>query len=102
MVRDEPSRRTALLAAAARLREQLTAAGWDTGNSTSQIIPLVIGSSADALALSAKLLEAGLFVPAIRPPSVPEGAARLRISLTAGHSSAMIDQLIAALADRSR
>ena len=70
---------------------------WDIGNSTSQIIPLLIGSSADALALSARLLAAGLFVPAIRPPSVPEGSARLRISLTAGHTPAMIDELITAL-----
>ena len=49
--------------------------------------------------LSARLRECGLFVPAIRPPTVPEGEACLRVSLTAGHTEEMISALLAALAD---
>jgi 8-amino-7-oxononanoate synthase len=58
---------------------------------------LIVGAPREALALSRRLEEQGLLVPAIRPPSVPEGTARLRISVTAGHTDADVDQLVAAL-----
>lgn len=98
IVRQEPWRRTTLLERAALLRARLAEQGWDIGPSCSQIIPLVVGDSARALGLSQALIERGLFVPAIRPPTVPEGQARLRISLTFAHSESMIDTLLAALA----
>ncbi len=98
VVRDEPQRREALLARGQALREKLRSQGWNTGASASQIVPVIVGDPRRATALSAKLLERGLFVPAIRPPTVPEGEALLRISLTAGHTEEMIAALLNALA----
>lgn len=64
----------------------------------SPIVPVVIGDEADALAASAALAERGLLIPAIRPPTVPDGTARLRIALSAAHDDAMIDRLLDGLA----
>jgi 8-amino-7-oxononanoate synthase len=66
--------------------------------SETAIQPLLIGSDEAALDAATSLRDAGFFVPAIRPPTVPEGTARLRITLSAAHSSAQIRQLCAALA----
>lgn len=98
IVEQEPDRRRRLLGRADELRAALTSQGWDVGESASQIVPVVVGSSRAALDLAATLLEQGLWAPAIRPPSVPQGAARLRISLCHGHTPEMIERLVAALA----
>jgi 8-amino-7-oxononanoate synthase len=99
IVRDEPQRRQALLARANTLREQLTRQGWNLGRSASQIIPLYIGEPQRTVQLAETLRQQGLFVPGIRPPSVPTGESLLRISLSWAHMPAMLDQLCAALAD---
>ncbi len=93
-VRDEPQRRVELLRRAEALRARLVEGGWSTGASASQIIPLVAGEAAQALAWSERLRAAGLLVPAIRPPSVPKGQSLLRVSLTWGHTPAMIERLV--------
>jgi len=72
---------------------------WTLGDSTTAIQALVIGPNDEALAVMEGLRERGLWVPAIRPPTVPEGTARLRIALSAAHSEADVDQLIRALAE---
>ena len=64
----------------------------------SPIIPVVIGDEADALSASAALLAEGLWVPAIRPPTVPRGTSRLRITLSAIHTDEQVDRLVDALA----
>jgi 8-amino-7-oxononanoate synthase len=64
----------------------------------SPIVPVVLGDESSALAAAASLLEQGLFVPAIRPPTVPAGTCRLRVALSAAHSDAMVERLVAALA----
>jgi 8-amino-7-oxononanoate synthase len=94
VVQQEPHRRESLLARAASLRAELAHRGWNTGRSTTQIIPLVIGDPEHAVGLSLRLRDRGLFVPAIRPPTVPEGESCLRISLTAGHTEEMIATLL--------
>jgi 8-amino-7-oxononanoate synthase len=99
IVDHEPQRRGQLLANAQSLRATLAGQGWDIGPSASQIIPLVVGAAERALALSAELAERGLLVPAIRPPTVPEGQSRLRISLTYGHTAVMIAELTGALGE---
>jgi 8-amino-7-oxononanoate synthase len=97
VVQAEPEWRGHLLALAERLREGLRALGYDVGDSRCHIIPVIVGGAREAVALSARLEEHGLLVPAIRPPSVPEGTARLRISLTAGHTEADVTRLLTAL-----
>ena len=99
IVRDQPDRRAKLLAMAGALRDRLGAIGCDTLNSTTQIIPVVIGAPADALACSRRLLDEGFFVPAIRPPTVRPGTSRLRISLSAAHDPADVHRLADALAN---
>ncbi len=97
IVRDEPQRREGLLARAGQLCDALSEQGWNTANSASQIIPVIVGEPQRATELSAGLRDRGLFVPAIRPPTVPEGEARLRISLTGGHTDEMTAALLTAL-----
>ncbi|HEY4761206.1 MAG TPA: 8-amino-7-oxononanoate synthase [Thermoguttaceae bacterium] len=97
IVQNEPERRQELLARAAKLRRQLTDQQWNIGTSASQIIPMVIGQPSRAVALSAALRERGFFVPAIRPPAVPDGESCLRISLTCTHTDEMIAQLLEVL-----
>lgn len=94
LIASEPEPGAQLIAMAADLRQRLQAAGWNTGDSASQIIPIHIGPAADALALSQRLRDAGFWVPAIRPPSVPAGESLLRLSLTVGHTPAMVDALL--------
>jgi len=97
IVQSQPHRRQKLLALAGRLRSRLRDAGVDTGDSDSQIIPIILGSPGKALRLGRKLLEAGFLVPAIRPPTVPRGASRLRVSLSAAHEQADIDRFAEAV-----
>ncbi len=85
IIRDEPARRGDLLAAADGLRGQLQEAGLATGGSVAQIIPVIAGSPAAALDASDKLLREGFLAPAIRPPTVPSGTSRLRISVCTDH-----------------
>ncbi len=63
------------------------------------IVPVVLGDEADALAAADRLLDRGLLVPAIRPPTVPPGTSRLRIALSAAHTDEQVDRLAAALAE---
>ncbi len=79
IVRGEPDRRRTLLARAESLRADLARQGWNTGTSASQIIPIMVGEAARAVGLSRQLLDRGLLVPAIRPPTVPDGEACLRV-----------------------
>ncbi|MCR4413927.1 MAG: 8-amino-7-oxononanoate synthase [Thermoguttaceae bacterium] len=97
IVRREPQRRETLLARAATLRQQLRDQGWNVGSSASQIVPLVVGDVGRAVRLSHALRRRGVFVPAIRPPTVPEGEACLRISLTCAHTDEMVAELVEAL-----
>ena len=100
VIQAEDGRRSHLRALQQRLREGLAAAGlpWQLLPSDTAIQPLVIGRNEDALAVMSKLDAQGVWVPAIRPPTVPEGTARLRISLSAAHTLDQVDQLCRALA----
>ncbi len=89
--------REALLRRAAFLRAKLRGAGLDCGASASQIVPVLIGGEAETLALAAALEQRGFLVAAIRPPTVPNGSSRLRISLSAAHSDGDVAALAEAL-----
>ena len=93
----QPQRRRELLQRAAALRRRLAELGWSVGQSASHIIPIVVGQPQRAVELSRQLRWQGLLAPAIRPPTVPEGEACLRVSLTYGHSEEQIAAPVAAL-----
>lgn len=97
IIADEEWRRERLRALIVQLREALAAAPWTLMTSDTPIQPLLVGGNDEALALSATLAAAGLLVPAIRPPTVPQGTARLRISLSADHEAADVARLVEAL-----
>jgi 8-amino-7-oxononanoate synthase len=101
IVESEPWRRQKVLDLAQRLRRELAAAGWPASDSQSQIVPLLVGRADRAVGLAHRLLEAGIFAPAVRPPAVPVNGSRLRISVTAAHESSDIDALVGALANPS-
>jgi 8-amino-7-oxononanoate synthase len=97
IIQTQPQRRTRLLEMAEDLRRRLHTVGFDTGESSSQIIPILIGSAGEAMRLSRKLLEAGYLVPAIRPPTVPRGGSRLRVSLCSSHNQGDLERFVGAL-----
>jgi len=81
-----------------QVRSLLKRTRWLPVDSSSAVQPLIIGANEPTLAVAAALDAQGLWVPAIRPPTVPPGTSRLRISLSAGHSQDDIDRLAGALA----
>jgi len=89
--------RARLHAVARYARAELVKAGFDIGASSSHIIPIIVGSDAAAVGLAARLLEHGILAPAIRPPTVPVGTARLRVTLNAAHAPSDIKALIEGL-----
>lgn len=102
LLRSEGWRREHLQRLVARLRKGATQIGLALMDSPTPIQPVLIGDSARALRLSALLRERGILVGAIRPPTVPAGSARLRITLSAAHSEAQLERLLQALAESWR
>ena len=98
IIRRDHARRAHLLALIARFKQAAAQLSLPLMASDTAIQPLTIGSSDAALAASEALAQQGLLVGAIRPPTVPEGTARLRITLTAAHTEPQVDQLLDALA----
>ena len=80
-----------------RLRERLAAAGISTLNSSTHIVPAIMGSESDALAAQKTLEDIGILAIAIRPPTVPEGLSRLRFSLSSAHTDADFETLLDAV-----
>lgn len=98
IVESEPERRQTVVRHAARLREHLVARGWQTsGHPDVPIVPLVLGGPERAVEAATKLEERGVLVAGIRPPTVPTGTSRLRITPTAAHSGDDIRELLDAL-----
>lgn len=98
---EEPWRRTQVLEHVTRWRTHAVNSGWASRllPSLTPIQPLLVGDSARAVAVSTRLFERGFWVSAIRPPTVPPGTARLRITLSAAHTAEHIDALCAALSE---
>ena len=91
VIEREPERATGLLERAGRLGRSRRSEGLVVGHLDSQILPVMVGEPELAVALADELLERGLYVAAIRPPTVPEGSSRLRLSLMATHCDEQIE-----------
>jgi 8-amino-7-oxononanoate synthase len=89
--------RTLLQNLVSHLRARLRGHGFDMAGSDSQIVPVMLGENERALAFAVRLGEEGFAVRAIRPPTVPAGTARLRLSLTVKHTTEILDRLGSAL-----
>jgi len=97
LIAEGDARRHHLWQLTAQLRDGLAKSGWRLLPSPTAIQPLIVGDNQRALQLATALYERGLWVPAIRPPTVPVGTARLRISLTAAHQPTQVASLVDAL-----
>jgi 8-amino-7-oxononanoate synthase len=97
LIRDGHERRAQIARLIAALRDNLRLRMWRLDPSMTPIQPLMVGSNADALFASEQLRARGILVPAIRPPTVPQGTARLRITLSAAHTIDDVQRLIEAL-----
>lgn len=92
----EPGRLNRLWRMRERFARGLSSIGIDVSDSETPIVPVMIGDSGRALEAARELLSFGIYAPAIRPPSVPDGKARIRTSLSAGHTEAEIDMALEA------
>ena len=97
IVEEEPERRARLRSLAGHLRARLRASGVDVPSADSPIVPVIIGDNEQTVAVAARLQQSGFDIRAIRPPSVPPGTARLRISVNAGLDEATLDRFAEAL-----
>jgi 8-amino-7-oxononanoate synthase len=97
LLADEPERRRDLRCRAEAFRAALARGGIDTGAAAAQIVPVVAGAPAAAVAVAAALADEGFFAPAIRPPSVPEGSSLVRASVCWHHSERDLERLTEAL-----
>ncbi|MEW5804788.1 MAG: 8-amino-7-oxononanoate synthase [bacterium] len=86
IVQNRPDLRDTLLGQAGWFRKELKDAGFNTLDSETHIIPILVGENEQAIQFSQNLLDKGIYAPAVRPPTVPRGTARLRISLMATHT----------------
>lgn len=93
VLQQEPQRVEKLWENAKKVRDGLRALGYDIPRGAGPIMPIIVGENEEALKMSEKLLEEGILVVAIRPPTVPKGTARLRLSVSAAHSDADIEKL---------
>ena len=78
-------------------RDSLRMSHFDIGGSVTPIVPVIFGSDQSAVTVSERLIECGYFVPAIRPPTVPQGSSRLRVTLSAAHSANEVEGLAQAI-----
>lgn len=96
IVASEPERRRRVLALSRSFANSLKDVGYVVLSPSSAIVPVLVGSAGDALKLASALRRHGVFCPSIRPPSVPEGQSRLRVTLIATHSDGQIEKSLAA------
>ena len=97
LLRDEPDRQNRVRALARRVREGVARIGFGIPTGDSPIVPVIFGDESAALAASERLLENGLLVPAVRPPTVARGSSRLRLTLCADHTDGEVERLLGAL-----
>ena len=96
LVEREPKRRESLRRNCERLRSGLAALGFQLGGGTSPILPLIVGDAGECMSFSEALMDREVFAQGIRPPTVPRGTSRLRITLMATHTDEQIDRALQA------
>ncbi len=96
VVQAEPERRARLWTNRRYLYDGLKAAGFRMTDSVSPILPVLVGDPDQAVTAARRLLEQGVFAPAIRPPTVPQGTSRIRLTVTSEHSTGDLDHVLAA------
>jgi 7-keto-8-aminopelargonate synthetase-like enzyme len=94
IIRTEPERRERLWRNRERLAEGLRARGFDIGTSTTPIVPIVVGESARTFFFWRALFDHGVFTNPVIPPAVPDGSSRIRTSVMATHTDALIDEAL--------
>lgn len=97
VMREEPWRQERVRERAGYVRQRLSEKGWVIPPGDSPIVPLIVGEEEAALGLAGRLEERGFLCVAVRPPTVPRGASRLRLTVSCAHSDEQVDQLIAAI-----
>jgi 8-amino-7-oxononanoate synthase len=102
LLRAEPERRTRLWQNHGRLRSGLAALGFRLTDTQSPIVPVLIGEPRTTLALAHRLLELGVYAPAVRPPTVPKDTSRLRLTVTSEHTAGHLDSVLAACEQAGR
>ena len=102
MVDEEPGARWRISAYAKRIRDALSGLGFEKIQSRTPIIPLIIGDAKTCMKFSQSLFNAGILAPAIRPPTVPEGTSRIRLTVSALHEESHIEKLIGIIAEIQR
>ena len=102
IIEREPERRVMLWEKARFMRKGLEELGFDTMNSGTQIIPLLVGDAGKAVAMTEALLAENVFAQAVRPPTVPEGTARIRVTVTAVHSQRDLEKALDAFKKAGR
>ncbi|WP_018391966.1 8-amino-7-oxononanoate synthase [Bacillus sp. 37MA] len=99
IVRDESTRRALLMQNGTLLRDLLKQAGFNTGGSSTHIVPIVIGSNEATISFSQMLQEKGIAAIAVRPPTVPENSSRIRLTVTSEHKPEEIREAVKLIAE---
>ena len=97
LIQQEPERRTRLWENREKMHQGLTGMGYQLTKTQSPILPILVKNTELAMKMSQLLREKGIYIPAIRPPTVPKGTSRLRITVTAEHSLEQIDTALVAI-----
>jgi 8-amino-7-oxononanoate synthase len=99
LIEADPTFREKLRANVETVTGELTGLGFDIMNSRSQIIPVLVGDAGRTMDISRRLFDKGIFLSGIRPPTVPQGESRLRLTLMSNHSEEDISRLLEAMSD---
>ena len=102
LIQQEPIRRIRLMDNVSLLREDLSQLGFNLGPSSSQIIPVLIGSESTTLSLQEELFNRGIWGQAVRPPTIPMGTSRIRLTPMATHTKSQLRQVVAAFSEAGR
>jgi 8-amino-7-oxononanoate synthase len=97
VMRDEPARQARVRLLARRVRDELSAAGLSIAAGDSPIVPVILGAEEATLAAADQLMSQGLLVLGVRPPTVPRGSSRLRVTVSCEHTDEEVEQLVEAL-----